>query len=96
MTANHADMAQTLLDEKISFFLVVRKDRHCDDQLSIHITLEGANAAIEEFKARYVEGDRSPYDWKEQSYGREQKWLRYVDCHDDGPSVHIELLQIQG
>jgi hypothetical protein len=73
-------------------FVVVCRDRHCDDSITVHATLESANREIERFKASYKEIDR----WVEQSYGRRQGWLRYVDCYDDGPDARIEKTTLRG
>lgn len=75
-------------------FVVVREDRHFDPEITVHSTRELADAAIEEFKARYTAaGDR--YTWEEQTYGR-PKWLRYVDCFEDGPNARIEAATLDG
>jgi hypothetical protein len=65
-------------------FLVVRHDRHTDDEITAHATRASADAAVEEFKTRYG----NVYQWSEESA---RGWERLVNSdHDDGPSVHIE------
>jgi len=72
-------------------FVVVREDRHCDDEITVHSTRELADAAIEEFKARYQHED-GRYRWKER---RVAGWARLVECFEDGPSARIELHELE-
>lgn len=77
-------------------YIVVVRDRHSDASVTVHRTRAGADAKIAETKAEY---DRhylhEPLKWKEQSYGNRGdvtgSWVRYVDCHDDGPKMYIEI-----
>lgn len=69
-------------------FILVCRDRHTDLGLSVHLTREGADTALEEFKAIYSNID--PGDWKEEPWGQ-PKWCRYVHAYDDGPSAYIEI-----
>jgi hypothetical protein len=76
-------------------FVVVREDRHVDTEISVHETLEGANLAIETFKARYDAADGLRYSWLERTYGRDEGWLRYVDAGDDAPHARIESKRVE-
>jgi hypothetical protein len=67
-------------------YLVIRHDRHYDDQITAHATLVGVDAAVAAFEAEY--GDR--YRWHDLLYrvGRGHSVLRgRATDHDDGPSV---------
>ena len=75
----------------MQLFIVYRYDRHVDPEITVHSTLAGANEAIEEFKGRYTD-----YFWKEETYGRDAGWIRYVSSDgDDGPDAHIEETELQ-
>jgi hypothetical protein len=65
-------------------FVVVREDRHCDDEITIHSTRALADAAVDAFIARYADDD---YTWREVPVSG---WERNVECHDDGPKARIE------
>lgn len=73
-------------------FILICRDRRTDLGVSVHTTREGANAALEAFKAIYDNLD--PSDWKEESWGQ-PKWCRYVHAHDDGPSAYIEISEMR-
>ncbi len=73
-------------------FVVVCHDRHTDDEITVHLSLESANAAVSAFKAAYGSDIQQ---WYERDYGA-PKWVRYVDCHEEGPSARIERTTIQG
>ncbi len=72
-------------------FVVVREDRHYDDEITLHATRELADAAIEEFKSRYHHVD-GRYRWREAKVAL---WLRCVECFKDGPSARIELHELE-
>lgn len=70
-------------------FLVIRYDRHTDDEITAHATREGADAAVDEFKSRYAE---CGYTWSERPV---RKWLRLAETDsDDGPRVHVEASEL--
>lgn len=70
-------------------YLVIRQDRHVDDEFSAHLTLEGANRAVEEFCRRY-EGET----WQERGFVSDDL-VRYLSSScEEGPTVRIERLQI--
>lgn len=73
-------------------FVVICRDRHCDDGITVHKTREGADDQIEEFKASYPD---THYTWTERDYGRLIGWVRYVDSHDDGPKAWIQEVDLQ-
>lgn len=75
-------------------FIVVCRDRHSDLGLTVHHTVEGANRKVEELKAMFGKYAREPIIWREQTYGR-PRWVRYVDCYDDGPKIYIERREIE-
>ncbi len=65
-------------------FIVVWDDRHIDDVISVHTTLEGANARLEEHMADYDDDA-----WEEPEVT--EPWVRYVATGlDDDPSGWIE------
>lgn len=79
----------------VTVYVVFRHDRHCDPDITVHTTRDGADAALEEFKTQYEldAGER----WIEQDYGEGAGWLRYIEIADDldnpiddGPSARIE------
>lgn len=72
-------------------YIVYCYDRHTDPTIAVHETLDGANAAIEEFKDSYPDG----LEWTEQNYGRTAGWLRYVDCGDDGQNARIQETELK-
>lgn len=64
-------------------FFVVREDRHTDDEITVHASLEDANRAFEAFKALYDDTEWEAHDIDE--------WVRYErDECEDGPKVRIE------
>ena len=72
-------------------FILVCRDRHSSPGLSVHLTREGADAALEHFKTGY--DDIDPCDWKEETWGA-PRWCRYMRAHDDGPSAYIEITEV--
>lgn len=70
-------------------FILVCRDRRSDTGISVHATREGADAALEEFKAIFDD-----LEWRERTYGQ-PRWCRYVDAHDDGPSAYIEISELR-
>lgn len=72
-----------------TLYIVIREDRHTDDEITAHETREGADAAVEKFKARY-DGER----WKKEHW-RDPKVLCYFDAGDDGPKVRIEIAELE-
>jgi hypothetical protein len=72
-------------------FILVLRDRHSDLGLSVHLTREGADAALERFKAIY--DDIDPGTWKEETWGQ-PRWCRYVHAHDEGPRAYIEIGEV--
>lgn len=74
-------------------YVVYRHDRQRDPVLTVHARREGADCAIEAFKASY--GDR--YTWAERDHGRARGWVRYVesDVREDGPYARIEELEVE-
>lgn len=67
-------------------YLVVCEDRHCDDEITAHATLELANKQFEIVKAHYDDAE-----WIERKSG----WVRYADQSDDGPYLHIEEIELE-
>lgn len=62
---------------------VVWKDRHIDDEITVHASLEAANAALEDC----IKYDRYGNNFAEE----DTDWVRYVAAeHDDGPRGYIE------
>lgn len=76
-------------------FIVVCKDRHVDDVITVHVTRESADSEIERFKSEY---ERDGLEWHERDYGRKLGWVRYVDVDDtgDGPSARIQVSELRG
>lgn len=74
-------------------FVVIWKDRHCDDSITVHATREGADAEIERCKAIYAD-KMAEYDetWKERTV---RGWERCVEAYDDGPRGHIEKTELK-
>ena len=72
-------------------FVVICKDRHCDDGITVHETRWGADQQIEKFKSNYSDMN---YTWTEREYGRSIGWVRYVESHDDGPRAHIREVDL--
>lgn len=75
----------------MQIFTVVRKDRHTDDEITSHMTLDRANDAVDEFLTRY---DR---EWSEQELTPRMKrsgWLRFVTSGEEGPCVVIEEAEL--
>ena len=72
-------------------FIVVRKDRHSDDGLTVHGTRASADRAVEEFKAGYDDPEMS---WVEGATDRRRVY--YASTYDDGPKVYIEQVQVEG
>ena len=69
-------------------FLVIAEDRHVDNHYAVRTTLDDAKGAADKFMASYD----GHYKWEE---GQIRGWHYY--CHteiDDGPSVHIEELEM--
>jgi hypothetical protein len=79
-----------VIDQQI--YILVCRDRHSDLGLSVHATREGADAALEEFKAIFDNIDAS--SWKEETWGQ-PRWCRYVRVHDEGPSAYIEISKVR-
>lgn len=73
-------------------YILVLRDRHSDVGVSVHATRQGADAALEQFKAIY--DNIGAGDWKEEAWGQ-PRWCRYVHAHDDGPKAYIEVGQVQ-
>lgn len=71
-------------------YVVVCRDRHRDDAITVHRTREGADRQIEEFKVGYED-----LEWSEQNYGRDIGWVRYVDSDEDGPSAIIQKVELK-
>lgn len=77
----------------MTVFVVYRNDRHVDPGISVHATRDGADRAIEEFKARFKSDG---YSWSEKNYGRADGWVRYVASdHDDGPNARIQKVELR-
>ena len=83
------------MSKSVTVFVVVREDRHHDDEITVHAKYALAEAAVEEFMGRYSHPD-GRYRWMERDYGR-PLWIRYVDCDglDDGPKVRIERTEME-
>lgn len=79
-----------MIDQQI--YILVCRDRHSDIGLSVHVTREGADAALEAFKAIY--DNFKPGDWKEEPWGQ-PRWCRYVRVHDEGPNAYIEISKVR-
>lgn len=73
-------------------YVLVCRDRHTDLGISVHATRQGADVALEEFKAIY--DNIKPDQWKEETYGQ-PRWCRYVRAYDEGPSAYIEVGEVQ-
>jgi hypothetical protein len=70
-------------------FIVVYKDRHTDDRISVHCSREGADRRVDAFKAKYQEAG---YQWTEEpAFG----WERNAFTDDDGPSVRIRSAEVE-
>lgn len=76
--------------EKIGeVFVVVLEDRHTDPMITVHQTIAGARARVEEHKKSY----HGPWEWSEEKipYGMRRDWLLYLRTDtEDGPSVRIQ------
>lgn len=74
--------------DTVIVFVVMLRERHIDEQITVHETLEGANAMVDQYGKDYE------VEWIERSYGR-PRWVRYVDCdNDDGPKCRIEEVTV--
>lgn len=67
-------------------FIVVWKDRHIDDTITVHRTRAGADRQLEIHMTDNADDDNP---WVE--YGANGSWIRIVHGHDDGPRGHIEV-----
>lgn len=70
--------------------VVICRDRHTDDGITVHETRWGADQQIEKFKASYT-----GLTWTERDYGRSIGWVRYIESYDDGPRAHIREVDLQ-
>lgn len=73
-------------------FLVIREDRHVSDEITVHETLQGAIAALEEFKDRY---DPDTIFLHAQIVTSADV-LRYEHAnYADGPKVRIQSAEVE-
>jgi hypothetical protein len=81
--------AERTAELRPSIFIVVYKDRHTDDRISVHCSREGADRRVDAFKAQYQEAG---YQWTEEP---EFRWERNAFTDDDGPSVRIRSAEVE-
>lgn len=75
---------------KGTVYIVILHDRHTDPEISVHRTLEGANARFAEHQAAYASDG---YTWSEEPI---RGWVRNARTQiDDGPSMHIEEHEVE-
>lgn len=68
-------------------FVVYWHDRYCDAAITVHVTRQSADNAIETHKSLYPD---TMYRWTEKRPpGIPASWARYVKSHDDGPYGRI-------
>jgi len=72
-----------------SVFVVVCRDRHTDDQITVHITRKGADERIVAFMSDYPE-----HKWHDEEVSTEP-WIRLAVTDDDGPSVHLQIVELE-
>ena len=73
-------------------FILVCHDRRVDLGLSVHLTREGADSALERFKGYY--DDIDPSAWREENWGA-PRWCRYVHAHAEGPTAYIVVNEMR-
>lgn len=72
----------------MNIYLVVMCDRHCDNQYAVRNTPEAAKIVADNFMASY----ENRYQWTEIGV---VGWHYFHKADvDDGPSVHIEELEL--
>lgn len=71
-------------------YLVIREDRHTDDEFSLHETREGAIAAAKEYEA---ENDDCVFT-EEQIPGWEYS-SQSDPANGDGPMVRVESIEVE-
>ena len=76
------------MSEKQIVYIVVVRDRHTDDDITVHATRDAADKRVDEVKACYGEGRRGiPLsEWNE----RTSPGVRMLDTGDDGPTIDVE------
>ncbi len=83
-------------DEDMKIYITVCCDRHIDNDIKAHRTLRKANAYLNKWMKEY---DNLPYGWEtlQDADDEKNRWIRWVQAKDfdDGPSAHIEVLQLK-
>lgn len=69
-------------------YLVILHDRHTDDAITVHATIESADVEIEETKAQYTE-----YKWRKAK--AVDGWLRHWETTEEGPWIHVEQHEVR-
>lgn len=76
---------------KGDIFVVVCKDRHTDDDVTVCFTRDSADAVLDAFLDEY-----NDEEFVEDDCGAPE-WVRCVHAdHDDGPKAHIERQSYEG
>jgi hypothetical protein len=76
----------------VRVYLVILHDRHTDDAITVHATIEGADAEVKATKAQYPE-----YEWKRT---KSDVWLQLWEVRylvpDDAPWICVEEHEVRG
>ena len=64
-------------------WLVVREDRHIDDEITVHTTVHSAVEAVSEFEDRYPDET-----WVDEDFTGYAFYMH--SSHDDGPCCYVK------
>ena len=79
-------------------YLVVREDRHYSMRITVHLTIEGAEATAAEFRDEYDDAWTEcvpTKDFRSETDEYGGRWLKMWMTDDDGPSVRIESAEVR-
>jgi hypothetical protein len=71
----------------MTVYLVILHDHHSDDAITVHASIEGADAEIETTKAQYPERK-----WKRTK--AINGWERHWETSEEGPWIHVEKHEV--